>query len=79
VRFAYGRSRSDMVAILAVLARSLSGVPTIQESLTGFGKPMVMLIVAAAIIGEGLVAAGVAYRLDGSSEARLVALVQTIR
>src|SRR6516162_4444017 len=83
--FAWGRPRSDIVAILVVLALNLSGVLTIQESLAGFGDPVVMLIAAVAIVGEGLVATGVAYRLGeavmragGSNEARLVALVMAL-
>ena len=85
VLFAWGRLRSDVVAILVVLALNLSGVLTIQESLAGFGDPVVMLIAAVAIVGEGLVATGVAYRLGeavmragGSNEARLVALVMAL-
>ena len=83
--FAWGRPRSDVVAILVVLALNLSGVLTIQESLAGFGDPVVMLIAAVAIVGEGLVATGVAYRLGeavrragGSNEARLMALVMAL-
>jgi len=83
--FARGRPRSDVVAILVVLALNLSGVLTIQESLAGFGDPVVMLIAAVAIVGEGLVATGVAYRLGeavmragGRNEARLVALVMLL-
>jgi di/tricarboxylate transporter len=83
--FAWGRPRTDVVAILVVLALNLSGVLTIQESLAGFGDPVVMLIAAVAIVGEGLVATGVAYRLGeavmragGSNEARLVALVMAL-
>ena len=83
--FAWGRPRSDVVAILVVLALNLSGVLTIRESLAGFGDPVVMLIAAVAIVGEGLVATGVAYRLGqavmragGSNEARLVTLVMML-
>jgi di/tricarboxylate transporter len=83
--FAWGRPRTDVVAILVVLALMLSGVLTPQESLAGFGDPVVMLIAAVAIVGEGLVATGVAYRLGeavmragGSNEARLVALVMAL-
>src|SRR6516225_12233644 len=83
--FAWGRPRSDVVAILVVLALSLSGVLTIRESLAGFGDPVVMLIAAVAIVGEGLVATGVAYRLGeavmqagGSNEAGLVTLVMVL-
>jgi di/tricarboxylate transporter len=83
--FAWGRPRSDVVAILVVLALNVSGVLTIQESLAGFGDPVVMLIAAVAIVGEGLVATGIAYRLGeavmsagGDNEARLVALVMVL-
>jgi di/tricarboxylate transporter len=83
--FAWGRPRSDVVAILVVLALNLTGVLTIQESLAGFGDPVVILIAAVSIVGEGLIATGVAYRLGeavmragGNSEARLVALVMLL-
>lgn len=83
--FAWGRPRADVVAILVVLALNLSGVLTIQESLAGFGDPVVILIAAVAIVGEGLIATGVAYRLGeavmragGNNEARLMALVMIL-
>src|SRR6516164_11617639 len=85
VLFASGRVRPDVVAILVVLALNLSGVLTIQESLGGFGQPVVALIAAVSIVGEGLIATGVAYRLGeavikagGGNEARLVALVMVL-
>ncbi len=83
--FAWGRPRTDIVAILVVLALMLSRVLTPQEALAGFGDPVVILIAAVAIVGEGLVATGVAYRLGeavmragGSNEARLIALVMML-
>lgn len=85
VLFASGRVRPDVVAILVVLALNLSSVLTIQEAVAGFGQPVVALIAAVSIVGEGLIATGVAYRLGeavmkagGSSEARLVALVMML-
>ena len=42
--FAWGRPRADIVAILVVLALMLSRVLTPQESLAGFGDPVVILI-----------------------------------
>ena len=85
VLFASGRVRPDVVAILVVLALNLSGVLTIQESLAGFGQPVVVLIAAVSIVGEGLIATGVSHRLGeavmkagGSNEARLVALVMVL-
>lgn len=44
--FAWGRLRADIVAILVVLALMLSRVLTPQESLAGFGDPVVILIAA---------------------------------
>ena len=83
--FAWNRLRFDIVAILIVLALILSGVLTVQEALAGFSDPVVILIAAVAIVGEGLVTTGVAYRLGeavmrggGRSEARLVALVMVL-
>src|SRR6516164_9770805 len=85
VLFAWGRPRPDVVAILVVVALNLSGVLSIQESLAGFGQPVVVLIAAVSIVGEGLIATGVVYRLGdavmkvgGSNEARLVALVMVL-
>ena len=85
VLFASGRVRPDVVAILVVLSLNLSGVLTIQEALAGFGQPVVVLIAAVSIVGEGLIATGVAYRLGeavmkagGSNEARLVTLVMVL-
>jgi di/tricarboxylate transporter len=83
--FALGRPRADIVAVLVVLALTLSGVLAPHEALAGFGDPVVVLIAAVSIVGEGLVATGVAYRLGeavmkigGSNEARLIALVMTL-
>jgi di/tricarboxylate transporter len=85
VLFAWGRPRPDVVAILVVVALNLSGVLSIQESLAGFGQPVVVLIAAVSIVGEGLIATGVVYRLGdavmkvgGTNEARLVALVMAL-
>ena len=83
--FASGRVRPDVVAILVVLALNLSGVLTIQEAVAGFGQPVVVLLAAVSIVGEGLIATGVAYRLGeavmkagGSNEVRLMALVMML-
>ncbi|WP_295434202.1 SLC13 family permease [uncultured Thiodictyon sp.] len=83
--FAWGRLRADMVAILVVLALMLSGVLTPQESLAGFGDPVVVLIAGMFIVSEALVSTGVAHRLGDAvlragagSEARLIALVMAL-
>jgi len=85
VLFAMGRPRPDVVAIIVVLALMLSGVLTPQESLAGFGDPVVVLIAAIFIVSEALVSTGVANRLGeavlkagGGSETRLIALVMVL-
>ena len=69
VLFAWGRPRADIVAILVVLALMLSRVLTPQESLAGFGDPVVILIAAIFIVGEALVNDSVQgmYRVDRAS------------
>src|ERR1700756_2555961 len=83
--FAWGRPRVDIVAILVVLSLMLSGVLTPQESLAGFGDPVVILIAAIFIVGEALVNTGVAHRLGeavlrmgGASESRLIMLIMLL-
>ena len=83
--FAWGRPRSDVVAILVVLALMVSRVLTPQEALAGFGDPVVILIAAIFIVGEALVNTGVAHRLGeavlkagGGHETRLIVLIMIL-
>jgi di/tricarboxylate transporter len=85
VLFAWGRPRVDIVAVLVVLALILSRVLTPREALAGFGDPVVVLIAAIFIVGEGLVNAGVVHRLGeavmklgGGHETRLILLIMTL-
>jgi di/tricarboxylate transporter len=79
--FALGRPRADVVAILVVAELMLFRVLTPKEALAGFGDPVVILIAAVFIVGEGLVNTGVVQRLGeavlkagGSNETRLIVL-----
>src|SRR5262252_4623334 len=83
--FAWGRPRADIVAILVVLALMLTRVLTPQESLAGFGDPVVILIAAIFIVGEALVNTGIAHRLGEAvlqaghgNEARLIVLIMIL-
>jgi di/tricarboxylate transporter len=83
--FAWGRPRVDIVAILVVLSLMLSGVLTPQESLAGFGDPVVILIAAIFVVGEALVNTGVAHRLGeavlkagAGNETRLIVLIMVL-
>ena len=83
--FAIDRPRTDVVALLMILALPFTGVLTIQEALAGFSDPNIILIALLFVIGEGLVRTGVAQRLGdlivghaGASEARLVGLLMIV-
>ena len=74
-----------MVAILVVLALNLSGVLTMEDALAGFGQPVMVLIAAVSIVGEGLIATGVAHRLGeavmkigGTNGARLTEILPAV-
>lgn len=80
--FIIGKPRMDVVALLVLVALPLSGVLTVQQSLSGFSDPNVILIAALFVIGTALVRTGIAYRLGdwlvkkaGSSETRLLILL----
>jgi di/tricarboxylate transporter len=83
--FAWGRPRADIVAILVALTLMLSHVLTPEESLAGFGSPLVVLIAAIFIVGQGVVDTGIAHRLGeailragGGNETRLIVLVMLL-
>lgn len=82
ILFIIGKPRMDVVALLVLVALPLSGVLTVQQSLSGFSDPNVILIAALFVIGTALVRTGIAYRLGdwlvkkaGSSETRLLILL----
>lgn len=82
VLFVRNKPRMDVVALLVILALPLSGILSVQEALSGFSDPSVILIAALFVIGNGLVRTGIAYRLGdwlvrqaGNSETRLLVLL----
>lgn len=73
--------RADLVALLALIALGLTGVLTSQEVFSGFSRSAVILLIAIAVLAEGLRRTGVADRLGdlllrvaGKRESRLVVL-----
>jgi di/tricarboxylate transporter len=54
-QFAWGRLRTDIMALLVLAALMLSGVLSPQAGLAGFGGPLVVLITAMFIVSEALV------------------------
>ncbi|MFV8818137.1 SLC13 family permease [Haliea sp. E17] len=82
VLMASNRVRFDVVALLVVLALSLSGVLTVEEAIAGFGSPVVALVAGLLVVGEMLSRTGVArvvgdwvLKRGGESEARVLVLL----
>lgn len=62
--FMSGKLRMDSVALLVMIAFSLSGILTVPEILAGFSDPNVILIALLFVVGEGLLRTGVAYQVS---------------
>lgn len=82
VLFIWDRIRMDLVALLAVLGLSFSGVISATEAVSGFGASIVVMIAALFVIGEGLFRTGIAaatgswlLRVGGRNELRLLLLL----
>ncbi|MEE4278815.1 MAG: SLC13 family permease [Halieaceae bacterium] len=83
--FVSDRLRMDVVALLVILALVLTGLLAPAEALAGFGDPLVILIAALFIVGEGLLRTGVAFsagswllRVAGDSNRRLLVLLMLV-
>ncbi|HMQ29651.1 MAG TPA: SLC13 family permease [Chloroflexaceae bacterium] len=90
--FLSDRLRLDVVALLALLALTLSGILTPAEALAGFGDPLVLTIAGLFVVGAAIFQTGVGDALGrrltsiaGTSEPRaiaatmlLVALLSTV-
>lgn len=61
--FVSDKVRLDIVAVLVILALAISGILTPKEALSGFGDPVVVLIAALFIVGEGLFYTGIAFTM----------------
>ena len=59
VLFVWGKIRSDLVAILSLLALFVGGILTTGETLSGFGDSTVIMIASLFVVGEGLSRTGV--------------------
>ncbi len=57
--FIHGRLRSDLVALLSLLALFIGGILTTDQALAGFSDSTVILIAALFVVGEGLSRTGV--------------------
>ncbi len=82
ILFATERLRVDLIALLVLLAVSITGLVSKEEVFLGFANPAVITIWAVYIVSGGLFKTGVAdklgsviLRLSGNSEARLIFVI----
>lgn len=82
IMFAFNKPRMDAVGLLMLLLLPLFGILSIEEALSGFSSPAVILIALLFVVGESLTRTGVVSRIGdyiidkaGSSENRLIILL----
>jgi di/tricarboxylate transporter len=85
ILFATEKLRVDLIALLVLLAVSITGLVNKEEVFLGFANPAVITIWAVYIVSGGLFKTGVAdilgsliLRLAGASEARLITVIMLI-
>jgi di/tricarboxylate transporter len=82
ILFIFGRWPADLVALVSVLALFLGGILNLEQALSGFASPIVIMIAALFVVGEGLSRTGVTTWLGqkmlsvaGSGKIRLLLVV----
>jgi di/tricarboxylate transporter len=85
ILFATEKLRVDLIALLVLLAVSITGLVSKEEVFLGFANPAVITIWAVYIVSGGLYRTGVAdeigsviLRLSGTSEARLIVVIMLV-
>ncbi len=85
ILFSTNLLRSDVVAMLVLLALLLSDILTVPEALAGFSDPTVMIVIAMFVISEAIVFTGIAaslgnviLRYGGTSEVRLMIIIMIV-
>lgn len=63
IGFVWGRIRADIVALLALVLLTVSGVITTPEALSGFGSPIVIMMVGLFVVGGAIFNTGLAKML----------------
>lgn len=64
--FIWGRIRSDIVAMIALMVLTASGTLTTQEALSGFSSPIVIMMVGLFIVGGAILQTGLAQSVGNS-------------
>nr|WP_081301215.1 SLC13 family permease [Gilliamella apicola] len=62
--FSFSKLRMDIIALLTIMAITITGVLTPAEALAGFSDPNIILIALLFIIGESLVRTGISYKMS---------------
>lgn len=80
--FAWGKIRSDVVALIALVTLSVSGILTTEESLSGFSNSIVIMMIGLFVVGGAIFQTGLAkmigtklLKFAGDSELKLFLLV----
>lgn len=83
--FVWGKVRSDIVALCALLALMLTNVLTIEEALSGFSNSIVIMMAALFIVGGGIFQTGLAkmistriLNLAGNNDKKLFLLIMLV-
>lgn len=64
VLFSFSKLRMDIIALLTIMAITITGILTPSEALAGFSDPNIVLIALLFIIGESLVRTGISYKMS---------------
>lgn len=83
--FIWGKIRSDVVALCALLALMLTNILTPSEALSGFSSSIVIMMAALFVVGGGIFQTGLAkmislriLKLAGNSELKLFILIMLV-
>ncbi|MDR0864800.1 MAG: SLC13 family permease [Candidatus Symbiothrix sp.] len=83
--FVWGKVRSDIVALCALLALMFTKVLTVEEALSGFSNHIVIMMAALFVVGGGIFQTGLAkmistkmLKMAGASEMKLFVLVMLV-
>lgn len=83
--FAIGKTRSDLVAMCALVCLIITGVLTPQEALSGFSNPVVIMMAGLFVVGGAILHTGLAKKISskllslaGGNELRLFILLMIV-
>lgn len=83
--FLWGKIRSDLVALMALLALTISGVLSADEAISGFANPIILMLAGLFIISGAITQTGLAKTLStkllhtaGDNELKLFTLTMIV-